>query len=412
MTASESSGTGTGSTAGFRRAGLIVLAGSAAGFGINLLLTPVLSRLFSPDRFGFFSTITAVTSVFVGVSTFRLEVLSQRTPDDAEAAQLRRLGLVMASAWGLALTIVAAAWMLVGNVSAWWLAAGVLVTIASLQLIGSAGLTRTRSYRALAISNFVQGAGTGAVQIVLGWLVGGAGSLLAGFGAARLVWLRSTRIKGHAEEGLRQLWQRSRRFAAVSGGSALINSLAGQLPILLSTTLFGHAEAGYLAMAVRILVAPLGIVSQAAASANIGEVGNMLREGSPDAPRVVVRSMRDLLLLGVIPCVAVGGLAIWLVPVVLGSTWAPTGTIMAVLAIGSLAQFVGSPFSQLLNLTGHNRRLLAWDVSRLLLIGISFGVVGRLAGLIAAVAAYSGILVVLYALLIAIVVSAVRAPRG
>lgn len=383
-----------------------------AGFGINLLLTPVLSRLFTPDRFGFFSTITAVTSVFVGVSTFRLEILSQRTPDDGEAARLRQLGLVTATAWGLMLTAATAVWILVSGASLWWLSAGILVVIASLQLIGSAELTRTRAYRALGMSNFVQGAGTGAVQVLLGWLFGGTGSLLVGFGAARLIWVRSLRTASESDRGLMTIWRHSRRFAAISGSSALINSLAGQLPILLSTALFGHVQVGFLAMAVRILVAPLGIVSQAAASANIGEVGNLLREGTSAAERVVVRSMRDLFLLGLVPCAAVGGLAIWLVPIVLGPEWRTTGTIMAVLAIGSLAQFVGSPFSQLLNLTGHNRRLLLWDVSRLLLIGITFGVVGHFGGLVAAVTGYSVVLVVLYATLVTMVVTAVRAPRG
>src|SRR5690349_11913384 len=70
---------------GFRRAGLKVLIGSAAGAGLALVLTPVLSRLVSPEVFGSFMTLVALASVFVGVSTMRLEVASQSEPDEAEA---------------------------------------------------------------------------------------------------------------------------------------------------------------------------------------------------------------------------------------------------------------------------------------------------------------------------------------
>ena len=90
-----------------RKAGFTVLIGSGLGSAVSLLVTPLISRVFDPAVYGKFALITGVTSVFVGVSTFRLEVQSLRTADDAEATGLIRLGLITSCAWGAALTLVA-----------------------------------------------------------------------------------------------------------------------------------------------------------------------------------------------------------------------------------------------------------------------------------------------------------------
>jgi O-antigen/teichoic acid export membrane protein len=340
------------------------LIGSGLGLGVSLLLTPFIARVFEPAVYGSFALITAVASVFVGVSTFRLEVQAQRVTDDAEASGLIRLGLVAACAWGAVLTLAACAAIVLWDINDFWLSTGILVFLASLQLLGSAVLTRARRYRNLAVANFVQGASLSVVQLFLGLASAGVGSLIAGFGAARLGWLPALRQPRCETPRIATLWKGNRRFAALAGSSAFINSLTSQLPVLLTSIFYGDATVGQLAIAIRILVTPLGIVGQSAASANIGEVGHLLRRGDDTAARVVRSGMRDLLAIGLIPCSVAGALSAWAVPFILGKEWHEAGLLLAVLAVGTLAQFVAAPFSQLLNVTGNNRFLLIWDTGR------------------------------------------------
>lgn len=413
---SEPPGAAAGPT---RRAGLTVLAGSGAGFGLALLLTPVLSRLYAPSVYGMFTAVAALAAIFVGVSTFRLEVLSQRVTDAAEASRLRQLALVAALGWGLAVSVLTGVVVLLLGASRWWLATGPLVTVASLQLVGSAAWTRERRYRALASANLAQGAGAAVLQVALGWIAGSVGALLAGFAAGRLAWLpalhESYRVAAPNGRGSRQrlaqTWRESRGFAATSGGAAALNSIGGQLPVLLGAGLFGQAEVGFLAMAIRLLVAPLGVVGQAAAAANAGEAGRLLRDRDPTVAVMVRKGMRDLFAVGVLPCVVAGVAGGWLVPVLLGVTWAPAGPLLAWLALGTLAQVTVSPFSQLLNLTGRHRWLLIWDAARMVLVGLTFGIPAALGQpLVVAVAAYSVGLVVLYGVLGWLCLAALRRP--
>lgn len=394
---------------GVRKAGFIVLLGSGLGMGVSLLATPVITRIFDPAAYGNFALITGVTSVFVGISTFRLEIQALRVRDDAEASGLIRLGLLTSIAWGAILTLATCLARWQWEVNGFWLCTGLLVFLASLQLLGSAVLTRAREYRALALGNFIQGASLAVVQLLLGLASNGAGSLLAGFGVARLGWLPSLRSSRQGNSEVIALWRKNWRFAAVAGSSAFLNSLTTSLPVLLASAFYGNATVGQLAIGMRLLVTPLSLVGQSAASANIGEVGRMLRRGDQAATRLVRRGMRDLLAVGLIPCGVAGALGTWVVPLVLGQEWREAGLLLALLAAGSLAQFVAAPFSQMLNMTGNNRLQLLWDIGRFLATILSMSIPWAL-GLSPAwaVGSWSVTLLVVYGVSASLTIGAIR----
>lgn len=415
MTETEATSTAGGSR--FRSATLRVTLGSGLGYLVTLLLTPVLSRIFGPEAFGLSATVIAAISVFTGVSTFRLEIFAQRSPDDAQAWALFRTGLASAGVWGGLVSAGAVVAWWVFEADPLWLLVGPLVFLASLQLVGGAVLTRDRRYSALASANFTQGAGTGVGQVLLGLVQASPLSLVLGFAAARLVWFvpvarlfrprpaTSGADRAHAA----RIPEEVRRDAPVAGLSALVNSLGGQLTILVASALYGAVEAGLLAMAIRLLVSPLAIIGQAAAAASIGELGRIVRTSTDGGGSVVKSAMRDLFLVGLIPCVSLGVVGVFFSGPILGAEWEEAGIMMALLAPGTLLQFTVSPFSQLLNLTGRSRRLLVWDLTRVVVLATTLVTPWALgASILVTVACYSVALVPLYVWMAVLVRSAVR----
>jgi O-antigen/teichoic acid export membrane protein len=327
-------------------------------------------------------------------------MLAQAEPDDREAQKLLTIACLASILWGALISAGCGVAIIFFGANRWLIAAGPLVSVASLQTIGLAAYLRARRYRSTALANFVHGAGAGVVQVLLGWWFASVGSLIAGFAASRVIWVRAIHWQRVSPRELVRTWTTARRFAFLSGGSAAINSLGGQLPILLCAWLYGQAEVGMLAMAIRILVAPLGIIGQAAASATTGEVGRLLRNREGAADLLVRRGMRDLFLLGLLPCLSAAALGPWLVPIVLGTAWAPAGTLVAWLSAGTLAQFTAAPFSQLLNIAGRSRLMLGWDVTRIVVIAGAFGLAALTGGtVIVAVALYTFAQIFLYVLL-------------
>lgn len=393
---------------GFRRAGLTVLLGSAAGLGITLAVTPFISRIFEPAIYGHFAVVTAIVSVFVGVSTLRLESLSLQVQSQRDADDILGLAIITSLTWGVILSIGGGAAVWIRGAPAWWLLVGVLVTTASMQLLGGAVYTRRASYRQLTVANFVQGAGTGLVQLILGLASPGVWSLIAGFGLPRLVWLRGLPHGLRSSAGHRATWAKSRRFAIFVGSAAAFNSVAGQLPILLTSALFGSVAVGVLAIAIRVLVGPLALIGQAASAASLGEIGGHLRAHDERALVVTRQAMRDLLILGLLPCALVAYFGGSVFSLILGEKWQHAGVLAGLLAFGALGEFAIAPFHSLLAMTLNNRLILTWDVIRTVAIFLAFVVPYIFGGTVdTAVACYSGVMVLLYGSLAFFVLRAV-----
>ncbi len=387
------------------------MVGTLAGNGVAWLLNFALARIFTEATFGTASVIIAVASVFIGVSTLRLEVLSQRTSDDGEARLLLSAGLSLSLWWGVGLT--AAAGIAVGlGAAAYWLALGLMVSLGSLQLIGAAALTKRRAYGRLTWANLQQAAGMSVLQVGFGLLSAGVFSLLAGFAAARLVWLPTMRGLRPTARPWRTLSEAHRRFGLVAGSSALVNALAGQASVLLVGIFYTAADTGVYAMAVRVLGVPLAVLSQAVAAAAIGEIGALVRAGTPWYP-TVRRTVLGLAGIGAVICAAAFLLAEPLAPFLFDGKFDGAGRTIAILAVGSWLQFAVSPFSQLLNLTGAHRSLLAWDVARLGLLSLAWIVPGSLgAPLTVSLISYSAAMTAVYLLLFVLIRRAARTPRA
>lgn len=394
----------------FRRASATVLLGSAGGVLVALALTPVISRLFDPHVFGVFSTIVAFASIFVGLSTLRFEVFAQREASDENywtgivAALLCVVGTSAVVALG------AAAAVAVFGADLWWLATGPIVAVASLQLVGAAVFTRLQLYRPLAVANFVQQAGTSIVQVIAASRSATLNALLFGFLGARLVWIIPlSRMRLAPLVGARVFWRSNRREGFQAGTSALINGLSGQLVILLVAVLHGPLVAGVIAMAVRVVVAPLGLVGQAVASAVVGEIGKLAREGRyGESRRLVLTGVRDNFAIAVLPLLTVAVSAPFIAGWVLGDQWHDAGTAVAALAAGALAQFMAAPFSQVLNLLGKSRELLKWDLVRLVLLALGIAVPAMVGwSWVASLILYSFMQVIVYLYLMKTVLRAI-----
>src|SRR5665213_2935470 len=69
----------------------VMLLGTVAGQAVSLLLSPVLTRLFSPAQFGYLSVYSAVLTIFGVVASLGLELAIPICMDDAECADLLAL---------------------------------------------------------------------------------------------------------------------------------------------------------------------------------------------------------------------------------------------------------------------------------------------------------------------------------
>jgi O-antigen/teichoic acid export membrane protein len=368
--------------------GVVVLAGGGALAQIlPVVMTPVLTRLYSPSDMGLLALYTS----FIGFATagvalgYSMAIISANSDYDAA-------DLVVISG------IVAVPISIIGGVTLFlltsknWLGFGQLPFFASGAMVLSLILTgmyvtlrlwlvRFDQYSAISVATITQSVARVCLQIVFG--LGGLGGVgliggeVVGRGVGlRQMWresnVRIRRLSGTSDRN--RIWATAityRKFPLLSAPSSLLNSLAIALPIPLISSGFDIDAAGQFSVASRILLLPLALIG-----ASIGDVFHSrifrLSVGSPAlALPLLLRTFGTLLAIGSVPMaiVAVFGDTLW--PAILGEEWATSGRIAAVITPWALMQFVVSPVSRVVAVyRGQEFKLVVDILSLSAIIGV------------------------------------------
>lgn len=363
---------------GFWRSVLIVLTGSAAAQAIPLLGSLVIARLFLPAEFGQFATWLGVVSVGAVVVTGRYEMALaiERDGEPRRQAVRATLGLVLCGGACLSLVFVlAGALAPIGDVHPvlLWTGGPAAAAIAASQTWQS-WAAADGNYRDLSLIRIVQAACITLAQILAGaldaaahWLalahLGGVatGVLVA---AWRLPLGRSPAALAGAREAGMAFLCRQRRFPLLALPADSVNTAAAQLPIVIVAHRFGADVAGLLALTLRIVGAPIGLLGAAVldvfrrrSAASYTERGECRAE--------YIDTFR-LLALG--SAVVALGLALVAEPAfafAFGDRWRMSGTMAMWLMPMFALRFVASPLSYMFYVAGKQHLDLLWQLALL-----------------------------------------------
>jgi O-antigen/teichoic acid export membrane protein len=402
-----------------------ILLGSLIGQGSLLAISPLLTRIYTPDDFGALAAFTAFATVLGGIVTVSWErgIVVPRSEFSARA--LAVLGVMSAVGVSVAMAVLI---LFIGPAlddlldvdvfdRFWWLLPATTLAMGLYGVLSSL-LVRARAYSRLAARNALQGlaqsvssvllgvSGFGAIGLLTGILVGRVASTL---GLAR--WRRADGFPSVAR--LRAVARRYRRFPLVSTWSRALNSLGLQLPVLMIVAIYGSMEAGMYALTVRVLATPIGIVVDAVSQYFEGAFSSRLRARSGGLVTLITGITKRLALVAAVPMMVIIIFGPVLFAWAFGSNWRDAG-VLAQITVGFYAvQFVVAPISRTLLVLERQGTQLAWDVLRMVATSLAV-IVPSLLGM-----ALSGALLVLaisqvalYLAMYALCVRAARAEEG
>jgi O-antigen/teichoic acid export membrane protein len=254
-----------------------------------------------------------------------------------------------------------------------WLAGPTVFALGAYTVL-SRWMIRDRSYGALSRRNVLQGVGQVAPQLGLGLAGVGAIGLLVGVGSGRLAAMGGLLSRRGL---LRQPWptpaqlraalRRYRKFPLLALPATFLNTAGLEVPLLLISAAYGDVKAGLLGLTARVIAGPLTIVGQAAYTVFTGESSAAIREPQATMGRNVRRSVRHLLLVGLLPAAVLMVFGPELFSLVFGPEWAEAGEYAQLLAPAYLAQFAIVPVSATLFILERQGRELGWTLLRLVL---------------------------------------------
>ena len=181
----------------------------------------------------------------------------------------------------------------------WWLVALTVLAVGTYEVLTD-WMVRGRSYGSLGLRNTLQGVGQVIAQIGLGLAGVRPLGLLLGLGAGRLGALGGL-VSGRACcvsrappcAAMRAMVGRFRRFPLLAPPSSFVNWAGLEMPLLLTSALYGDVRAGLLGLTVRVVAGPLATVGQAVDQVFAGESSAAVRESRGPLGAVVSGAARD-----------------------------------------------------------------------------------------------------------------------
>jgi len=368
----------------FARAVSILAGGTAFSQALAVLASPVLTRLYSVEDFGYFQMYMAFMAFAALAVTLRYEQAIFLPEKEEVAANLVIVAICTVLAMSVLFGFLAWAVHRYGVLPT--SAAGLRPYVGLIPFaICGAGIYQTLSIWALRQKAYPHVTGTKITQVgsqitiqtgmgvlhagTLGLFVGDAIGRVAGsLSLARLAWHRNRNAFQFAR--WKTIWSaavRYRHFPFVSSGAALVGVAAYSLPPLLMAQLYGPKTLGWFALGDRVLGVPAVLVGQAVAQVYSVEASSLKVSNPAAFHRLFLRSMKRLLWLGLVPFLIFLLFGPALFGFVFGASWREAGVYARWLAAMHYVALVSWPLTPTLNILEKQFWQLGWDVGRLVL---------------------------------------------
>ncbi|MEH6799072.1 MAG: hypothetical protein V7681_07200 [Halopseudomonas sabulinigri] len=352
-----------------------VLTGSSVAQLIPILGSLIIARQFAPSQFGEFSVWLGAVLVLAVLLPCRFE-MSLAIESDGEP---RRLAVISTLATACLVAFVVSGFLVLALAMApelldrysvvlilSWLPAGLAVAATNTWLSWAAAsgrygtLSILRISQAVAITSFqilvgafFPSAGSLAVTYMLGALAGviTAAYLLPLGGAGGINWYVT----------IKDFWWRQRQFPAFSLPAGLVNTTAAQLPVLIVATRFGADIAGLLAMTIKVLGAPSGLLGRSVLDVFKRHASTAFRERG-ECRAEYIGTLKVLAWGAVFFCLTFALTGEFLFATAFGEAWRGAGTIAIWLLPLFAFRFIASPLSYVIFITGKQHFDLMWQL--------------------------------------------------
>lgn len=364
------------------------MTGTSLAQAIPIAISPILTRLYTPEEFGVLALYMAIASVVAVVVSGRFELAIMLPKKDSDAINIAALAIGLSCIISAVLLLIVSVFntqitALLGSaaVSNWLYFVPFTTLLMGVYQSLNYWSNRKGYYKRMAVSRMVQTGGTSMTQLSAGYAAIGASGLvggqIVGQGLSTAMLARMIYREDKAELikiGLHQMKAVAVRYASFPKYlilGQLANVSSGHMPLLLLGTFFGPAIAGFYSLSQRTVTAPISLVGAA-----IGDVfrqqASLAYQKTGNCKSIFLKTISRLALLAVLPSLPLLLFGPSLFAFVFGDGWRVAGEMASIVAVMGFFQTISSPLSQTVLLAGMQAMDLMWQIFRLLLSVGSF----------------------------------------
>lgn len=345
----------------------ILVTGTALSQTIIVALTPLLTRLYTPEDFGVLSVYTSLVFTVAIITSLHYEVAIPLPKDEKEGLNLLGLSLLI----------------LLGNVFLSILIIAIFKQ-SIVDLFNTVGLNKIINFLPYSIlgfglfkifqhwllrkedySNITKGqvrmnlsqafsqTSLGFIPKLLGGLIVGEviGRIVGGVGMGVTSW-KDIKHKKHfiTWQNMRKIAVRYQRFPLVASWSSLMGGLTQHLPALFVAFALGAKAAGWYLIANRILALPDALLGYSVKQVYLAKSAKVMHESFTQFTALFWNTVKKMSLISFLIYLLIAVLAPIVFPFVFGPGWGEAGTFVQSMSILFFCQVIVGPISSIFTL--------------------------------------------------------------
>lgn len=358
-----------------------VLVGTLGAQLITIGVTLLLVRLYSPAEMGDFSAWLSFATIFAVMVTGRYELAIFATTAENDFHAVIKLVLLLT----LSITILVAGGLVLAApfmdalpavVGDYWLALAIVSLGLGANKLVLSLLTFQQSFNRLGGARISLAACIALAQVSAAYLLGGVSGLIYGqlFGviiatALAAIWVGKPLIVACATTPWRAVRQSAVKyinFPKFSLPADLINTVASQIPIVLLAAKFGGESAGWFALTLKIMGAPISLLAASVLDVFKEQAARDYRE-TGSCRGIFIKTFKLLAVLALPPFLAFWFVGEWAFGFIFGDAWAESGRYAVLMIPLFYMRFVVSPLSYTIYIAQRQNLDLVWQLTLLAL---------------------------------------------
>lgn len=352
---------------------------------IPIIISPLLTRIYTPTEFGVFEVYLTVVSIAGIISNGRY-ALAILLPEKDEDSRVLALFSVVITAlftilFGIILYIFKNDFFALLNIES--IKQHLPLLAINIFFFGVAEVfflleLRRKKYKKIALNVIAQSSAMVISRVLFGFMGMGTSGLilsyLIGYIVSTLLLLYKIELTVSLEVFKNNVIELAKKyinfpkFSLLSDGMQNVTNLS---PTILLNKYFGNDIAGYFSLSDKILGSPLWFVTSS--------VGDVYRQEGSEQFRlkgsckdIFVKTVRSLFFFGIVPFLLIFLIVPLLIPFVFGSDWTMTGTFVRIFSLMYFTAFLANPILYTVNILDKQKYSVVFQIMKLISILIAF----------------------------------------
>lgn len=360
----------------FSRNVLTLMTGTTIAQAIPIAISPILTRIYTPEDFGILALFVAVTAIFGSIANGRYELAIMLPRKDEDAINIFALGFIIVSCLALVLLVLAIVFndyftKLLGHdeIGFWLYFVPLVVFFTGLWNILNYFNNRRKNYKDLRNATIIKSIILATIQLSVGFLKSGVTGLISGQIISQL-FANTKLLKNIIRDKLLiskisrirmlALLKKYKKFPMYSLPSTLADTVSQQLPYIVMPTVFSLMIGGYFSFAKKIINLPSSLISSSISQVFYQSMVNAKNERYR-LEILLFRTLKKLALIALPAALFLYFSTPYIFPFVFGENWTIAGEIAQYLSLIFFITFIVSPLSISFSVTMELEKIALWQ---------------------------------------------------